>query len=162
MPAYRAAGYEAMIERYSLDVVSNWHRSFVSMESQVHRIEKEEGNIREVYPERYWPGESAGEQLEFALKYDGINLSILLSIFEVIDEDELLHYLYSKPTGKYTRKIWYMYEFLTGKQLPVDDMKQGNYINLLEEDRYYTIEKGYTVKRQRICLLYTSPSPRDS
>ncbi len=150
MPAYRAAGYEAMIERYSLDVVFNWHRSFVSTESQVHRIEKEEGSIREVYPERYWPGESAGEQLEFALKYDGINLSILLSIFEVIDEDELLHYLYSKPTGKYTRKIWYMYEFLTGKQLPVDDMKQGNYINLLEEDRYYTIEKGYTVKRQRI------------
>ena len=106
MSAYRAAGYEAMVERYSLDVIASWHRSFISTEGQVHRIEKEGGSTREIYPERYWPGESAGEQLEFALKYDGINLSILLSIFEVIDEDELLQYLHSKPTGKYARKIW--------------------------------------------------------
>ncbi len=150
MSAYRAAGYEALIEKYHLDVIANWHRSFVSKESQVHRIEKETETVREIYPERYWPGSSAGEQLEFSLKYDGVNLAILLSIFEAIDEDELLEHLHSKPTGKYTRKIWFLYEFLTEKKLPLDDMKQGNYIDLLEPDRYYTVEKGRPVKRQRI------------
>jgi len=82
MSAYRAAGYEALIERYQLDVIPNWHSSFVAVETQVHKIEKEVNTVKELYPERYWPGESVGEQLEFALKYDGINLPILFSVFK--------------------------------------------------------------------------------
>ena len=69
MPAHRTAGYEALIERYGLDVLPHWHHSFVSKESQVHRIKKDGDTVHEIYPERYWPGDSAGEQLEFALKY---------------------------------------------------------------------------------------------
>ena len=150
MSAYRAAGYEALIERYKLEVIPNRHSSFVAKETQVHKIEKEVNTVKELYPERYWPGESAGEQLEFALKYDGINLAILFSVFQVIDEKELLQYLHSKPTGKYARRLWYLYEFLTGKKLPIDDLKQGNYIDLLDNDLYYTLETGKTIKRQRI------------
>ncbi len=150
MPTHRAVGYEALIGRYGLDVIPNWHHSFVSKESQVHRIERDGDIVREIYPERYWPGDSVGEQLEFALKYDGVNLAILLTLFEVIDEKKLLDYLHSKPTGKYARRIWYLYEFLLEKKLPIDDMKQGNYVDMLESDRYYTIEKGEAIKRQRI------------
>ncbi len=150
MPAYRAAGYEALIKRYDLDVIPNWHSSFVARETQVHKIEKERGTVKEFYPERYWPGESAGEQLEFALKYDGVNLAILFSVFEAMSEEELLRYLYSKPTGKYARRLWYLYEFLTNKKLPIDDLKQGNYIDLLDNKHYYTLDTGKSIKRQRI------------
>lgn len=150
MSAYRAAGYEALIERYSLDVIPNWHSSFVAVETQVHKIEKDVHTVREHYPERYWPGESIGEQLEFALKYDGINLAILFSVFKTMDEKELLDYLRSKPTGKYARRLWYLYEFLIGKKLPIDDMKQGNYVDLLDSERYYTLDTGKSIKRQRI------------
>jgi hypothetical protein len=150
MSAYRAAGYEALIERYQLDVIPNWHSSFVAVETQVHKIEKEVNTVKELYPERYWPGESAGEQLEFALKYDGINLSILFSVFKTMDEEELLQYLHSKPTGKYARRLWYLYEFLTGKKLPIEDMKQGNYVDLLDKELYYTLDTGRSIKRQRI------------
>jgi len=150
MTTYRSAGYEALIARYSLDVIPNWHRSLVAAESQVHKIETEDDAVREKYPERYWPGESLGEQLEFALKYDGINLAILSALFEHIDENELLSYLQSKPTGKYARKLWYLYEFLTDRTLPMDDLKQGNYVDLLETELYYTLETGISVKRYRI------------
>jgi len=150
VPAYRPAGYEALINRYSLDVMPNWHHSFVSKDSQVHRIQKDGDAVHESYPEKYWPGDSVGEQLEFALKYDGVNLIILLGIFEALAENELLEYFYSKPTGKYARRIWYFYEFLTENRLPIADMTQGNYVELLESDRYYTLEVGKTVKRQRV------------
>jgi len=150
MSAYRAAGYEALIERYHLEVIPNWHSSFVAVETQVHKIEKNLNTMREHYPEKYWPGESAGEQLEFALKYDGINLAILFSVFKAMDEEELLQYLHSKPTGKYARRLWYLYEFLTGKKLPIDDLKQGNYVDLLEADLYYTLDSRKSIKRQRI------------
>lgn len=150
MSTYRAAGYKALIKRYDLDVIPNWHSSFVANETQVHRIEKEVNTVKEHYPERYWPGESVGEQLEFALKYDGVNLAILFSVFQVVEEKELLQYLRSKPTGKYARRLWYLYEFLTGKELPIDDLKQGNYVDLLENELYYTLNTGKSIKRQRI------------
>lgn len=150
MSAYRAAGYEALIDRYHLEVIANWHSSFVAKEMQVHKIEKESYAVKEFYPERYWPGDSLGEQLEFALKYDGINLAILFSVFKATEEDELLVYLHSKPTGKYARRLWYLYEFLTGKQLPLDDLKQGNYVDLLDSKLYFTIDKPKSIKRQRI------------
>ncbi|RMG79621.1 MAG: cell filamentation protein Fic, partial [Chloroflexi bacterium] len=46
-------------------------------------------------------------------------------------------------------KIWYLYEFLTGNTLPLDDVKQGNYVDLLEEDKYYTAPPR-PIRRQRV------------
>ena len=56
----------------------------------------------------------------------------------------------SSRTGKYVRRLWFLYEFLTGKTLPLDDLKRGNYIDLLEPDEYYTVTPVRQVRRQRI------------
>ena len=95
-------------------------------------------------------GKPLGNHLEFALKYDGTNLAILASLFQKIEEDELLEYVRSKPTGKYARRLWFLYEFLTGKTLPLDDLRQGNYVDLLEPDAYYTVAPARPIRRQRI------------
>lgn len=98
----------------------------------------------------YWPGDTTGDNLEFALKYDGTNPEILLSLFDVIPEEEISEWIISKPTGKYARRIWYLYEFLTGQKPPLSDLKQGNYVELLESDQYFTIKPGQRIQRQRI------------
>lgn len=146
---FRPAGYAAIIERYDLDVIPNRHRSLVAS-SGIHRIDSRQGIIEEVYPAKYWPGDTLGNHLEFALKYDGTNLAILSVLFEHAGEADLLEYVRSKPTGKYARRLWFLYEFLTGSMLPLDDIKQGNYIDLLEPGEYYTIAPGRQVRRQRI------------
>jgi len=43
-----------------------------------------------------------------------------------------------------------MYEFVTGKTLPLDDVKRGNYIDLLEPDKYHTSASARQIRRQRI------------
>ena len=146
---YRPVGYTALIERYDLDVIPNWHKSLVTA-SGIRRIDSSESVIAEVYPSKYWPGDALGGHLEFALKYDGTNLAILNMIFQKAEDEELLEYVRSKPTGKYARRIWFLYEFLTGKTLPLDDLKRGNYIYLLEPDEYYTVTPAIRVRRQRI------------
>ena len=146
---HRPAGYAALIERYGLDVIPNWHRSFVAT-TGTHRISSSRGVIEEVYPSKYRPGDTPGDHLEFALKYDGANLAILASLFQEIAEEDFLEYLQSKPTGKYARRLWFLYEFLTGKTLPLDDVKRGNYIDLLEPNKYYTVTPARQVRRQRI------------
>lgn len=146
---HRLAGYAALIERYNLDVIPNWHRSCVAT-TGTHRIYSTGGVIVESYPSKYWPEETLGDHLEFALKYDGTNLAILASLFQKVAEQDFLEYVRSKPTGKYARRLWFLYEFLIGKTLPLNDVKRGNYIDLLEPDKYYTVTPVRRVRRQRI------------
>lgn len=78
--AIRPAGYSALIERFDLSTLPNWHRSRVTT-SGVHKVETRGGEVTETYPPSYWPGDDAAGQLAFALKYDGNNLAILASLF---------------------------------------------------------------------------------
>lgn len=145
----RLAGYAALVERYALEVIPNWHRSLVST-GAIRRMDSTGGLIEEVYPSKYWPGGALGDHLEFALKYDGTNLSILASLFGVVPRDEFQAYVGSRSTGKYARRLWFLYEFLTSKILDLDDLRQGNYVDLLDADRYYTVTPVRQVRRQRI------------
>ena len=145
----RPAGYAYLLEMMDLACMPHWHTSFVSS-SGTHRTKVQDGAIKDIYPVRYWPGGTVGDHFEFALKYDGVNLGLLARIFEKVSQDELTRYIKSKPTGKYARKIWFFYEFLTGKQLPVDDMTSGNYVDALETTDYYTVENGEKSSRHRI------------
>jgi len=146
---YRLVGYAALIQRYDLDVIPNWHKSLVAT-SGIHRINSSRSVIEEVYPSKYWPGDTLGDHLKFALKYDGTNLAILASLFQKTAGEDLLEYVRSKPTGKYARRLWFLYELLTGKILPLDDLKRGNYIDLLEPDEYYTVTPNRQIRRQRV------------
>lgn len=144
----RPAGYAALAARYSVTALPNWHESFVAT-GNTRLVESFDGRERVTYPSSYWQGESIGDHLEFALKYDGINLAILAQIFRQIPKDELVAYVRSKPGGKYARRIWFLYERLTEDRLPLDDLTRGNYIDLLDTDRYY-VSSGRPVRRQRL------------
>lgn len=146
---YRLAGYAELIERYSFEVIPNWHKSLVAT-TGAHWIDSTGSVIEEVYPSKYWPGDTLGDHLEFALKYDGTNLAIIASLFQKVAEKDFLEYVKSKPGGKYARRLWLLYEFLTGKTLPLDDVQRGNYIDLIDPDKYYTVTPGRQIRRQRI------------
>ena len=152
MQQNRPAGYAFLLEKYKLDAIPNWHSSRIAPTGTRSEI-IQDGLVETTYPRSYWPGERDGNHLEFALKYDGINLATLALIFEVIDAASLRDWIASKPTGKYARKIWFLYEFLTGRQLLLADLTQGNYIYLLESNKYYSARWSSgqeIVQRQRI------------
>lgn len=145
----RLAGYAALTGQYRLDVIPNWHRSLVAT-GGTHRVDTTGGVVQEIYPAKYWPGDTLGDHMEFALKYDGTNLAILDSLFQEVAAEDFLAYVRSKPTGKYARRLWFLYEFLTGKTIEMDDVKQGNYIDLLDPDQYCTVAPARQIRRQRI------------
>lgn len=145
----RPAGYAFLIGRYELSVLPNWHTSSVSSTGALRSTMKD-GQVKSIYPQSYWPGDRLGDHLEFALKYDGVNLGILAALFNQTPADEIAAWVSSKPTGKYARKVWFLYEFLTGRELPLLDLDKGNYVELLETDRYYTTAPGRRIQRQRI------------
>ena len=145
----RLVGYAFLTRQYGLSALPNWHTSSVSSTGTLRSTIKD-GQVESVYPQSYWPGEGTGDHLEFALKYDGVNLGLLSTLFNVAPTDEIVAWIRSKSTGKYARRVWFLYEFLTGRELPLPDLTKGNYIELLESDRYYTATPGRRVQRQRV------------
>jgi hypothetical protein len=146
----RPAGYAALIERLGLHVIPHWHESSVATGGGTHRIHATGDIVRQTYTPRYWPGEGLGDHLEFALKYDGTNLAVLASVFRAIDAAEFTTYVQSRPTGKYARRLWYLYELITGQRLPIKDLARGSYVDLLDPEAYYTARPARQVRRQRI------------
>jgi hypothetical protein len=146
-PEWRSVGYSALIERFSIKALPHYCRSFIGGTRQTH---VEPDQVTEVYPRSYALGDSLSEQLEFALKYEGVNLEILALLFEKIDPEELTRYIRSKLTGKNARRLWYLYEFLTGRRLDIEDLKRGNYVPLLDDKRYFTSNVPYRRSRYRI------------
>lgn len=147
--ASRPAGYAALVAEYGIAAIPNWHASQVAAVN-THRIATTNGMVTETYPTTYWPGDGLGNHLEFAFKYDGVNLAILACVFHAADPVELTEYIASKPTGKYARRIWYLYEYITGQRLQLADLKRGNYVDLLEPDDYVTTSQSERVQRQRV------------
>ena len=143
------AGYAWLLNRFGLTAMPNSHSSFVAATGG--RQQRAEGDrIEDTYTFQYWPGEKVGDHLEFALKYDGVNLSCLKIIFDAAAEAEIVDYIKSKPTGKYARRIWFFYEFLTGRRLPIEDLSKGNYLEALEPDIYYTLARGGKSRRHHV------------
>lgn len=145
----RSAGYAAIVGNLGLRIIPNWHASIVAT-GGTHRIESAGGVVTETYTSRYWPGDGLGDQLEFALKYDGVNLAILASIFRAVGATQIAAYVRTKPMGKYARRIWYLYELITGEKLPLDDLKRCSYVDLLESDLYVTSSRSKRIGRQGI------------
>jgi Fic family protein len=102
-----------------------------------------------IYSSTYWPGEALFSHLTFSLKYETLNLLALKRIFEKIKPEELEPYIVESPSSIYSRKIWFLYEWLTQKILNLENLKGITYSKLLDEDDYFTI-KGQNHPRQRI------------
>lgn len=145
-PGSSPIGYAKAIADYRLAVLPP-HQLSAWAPGAGKRVRHEEGRELVLYPSTYDPGPSLFEHLEFALKHEGVSLEVLAALFraaETADGDSfvkrLCRHIRGRPTGQYTRRLWFLYEFLTGRPLPLEDVTQGNYIELLDPQRYYTAE----------------------
>lgn len=84
------------------------------------------------------------------MKYEGINLLVLKKLHEKLSENEIVTFLQEEPLSQYSRKLWFLYEWLLGIKLPIDDLQVSNYVPLVDESRQYAIENGENSGRHRI------------
>jgi Fic family protein len=102
-----------------------------------------------VFAPKYQPEDSLYKHLVFALKYEGVNLLILKYLFSKINKEDVLSLLRIEPTGQYSRKIWFLYEWLMTERLDIPDLTIKNFVPLIDEKRQYSI-KGERSSRHRI------------
>ncbi|MDC7244479.1 MAG: Fic family protein [Sphaerochaetaceae bacterium] len=138
------AGYAAIIDAYNLSAPFPLLKMAIGMK---HTIIK--GDSWHLLTPRYQPENTLKGHIEFALKYEGIDLCILKKLFETIKKEEIEKIVLETVTGIYTRRIWFLYEWLTGSLLEIPDLTRGNYIKILDPQRYICVT-GENSQRHRV------------
>jgi len=141
----RSAGSQWLKEHYHLSDFVITHSSYIGSNESIELTLK--GTVEQVYGMKYAPSiPTPLLHLEFSLKYDDLSLDFLKTVFENIPSEDIVTFIESSPSGKYARKIGFLYEFLTGQLLSIKKTITGNYIDLLDTKKYVT---GKTVKNAR-------------
>ncbi|HBX36317.1 MAG TPA: hypothetical protein DEG76_03015 [Pseudohongiella sp.] len=89
-------------------------------------------------------------QMHAAIKHQGIRLHFFAAMFRKVNVAEFTTFIASKPMSQYNRVLWFLFEWLTNSKLDLPDLKSGNYINLFEDEFYYTLKTGHRDKRTRV------------
>lgn len=138
------AGYAALIAACGLAAPPP-HRLYAI--GRHHKIVDGEG-WRLLTP-RHAPENSLAGQLTFALKWEGLDLAVLKRLFEAVAPDEIAALVRAQPTGAYARRIWFLYEWLTGDELDLTDATEGRYVDALDPGLQFAIP-GERSPRHRV------------
>lgn len=147
-PEGNRIGYVWLAERFRVETVPYWRESWALAKGARHSVERDGRQIEYLPPARD-PGDDVFAQLEFALKREGLHLELLRKLLPQLEPGNVGDYVRSKPTGRYARVIWWLYEAFTQNLLELPNLEIGNYVDLLD-DKIYVTGPVRKVKRQRI------------
>jgi hypothetical protein len=99
------------------------------------------------------PDDTFSGHLEFALKWEGVDLGVLAALFKVVTDDEIAAAVRSKPTGAYAGRPWYLHDSLTGRRLDIPDPGKVKAIAVVDPAKQFAIASGFRpgTKRSTTC-----------
>lgn len=150
----KSVGYNFLISNFGLRVCETRMHSYL-WESSKKKESIIDSRQECHYPLKFWNsrGDDWTNHLEFAFKYEGINLEVLVALFKELSLEDVAKTVKSKPLGGFSRRLWFCYEFLTGMQLPIEDLKTGNYISLLNEELQFALPQSSSVREGRYRIV---------
>jgi Fic family protein len=104
----------------------------------------------EFYPRQYAVGSDIASHLRFALRYEPIDLSVLVAALKAIRPAELEAWVRREPTGAYSRRAWFFYETFTGRTADLEDVRSGNYVEALDSERYIVADRRNSARHRVI------------
>ncbi len=102
-----------------------------------------------IFDKRYGPCEHITDHLAFALRHEPMDLLVLKRALDAIPATDMVAFINSAPTGAFTRRAWFFYEWLTGKTLPLEDAATVTAVEALDPDTYFTSTPRLS-KRHRV------------
>jgi Fic family protein len=138
------AGYAALIAAFRLQVPVPDEIVAIGDKHTLRR----EGRWRVLTP-RYRPAPTVAAHVEFALRHEGVDLGVLNALFQAAPREFIEEWVRSEPTGQHARRIWFLYEWLTGARLDLPDAPKAPYARVLDDARQFAA-RGEPITRHRI------------
>lgn len=103
-----------------------------------------------VFDSRYALSDDLEEHLLFALKHENIDLLVLKRILLAIAPKTIEEIVSKSPTGPVSRRLWFLFEFLTGNTLSLSDVEgRPAAVDVLDSEKYFTVP-GELSRRHRV------------
>ena len=140
-------GFTALVDSLGLRVPVPAVRSEIVQGARRTRIEGD--RVFEQYPPSYARGDTLFEHLRFGMRYEPVDLGVLAAFFRAVPKKEVEDWVRSEPTGKFTRRAWYLYELLMGSTLDIPDVPRTGAVPVLNP-KFHITTSGFLVSRQRV------------
>ncbi len=141
----KLAGYSALIDQYDLQMPLPRQLAAIGM----RRNPSSFGRWRLLTNRQAAPA-SLGEQLEFALKHEGVNLSVLSALFGAAPKQEFEAWISATPGGANTRRIWFIYEWMTEQLLDVPPVPKIRAVPVIDRNKQFGLDGGNRSARHSI------------
>ena len=136
-------GYTAVIEKLKLQIPLPLVKAMVS---EKYRSIKDESWL--IFSASYLPQDNTDisriqalyNHLVFALKYEGVNLLVFAKLQEQLSHEELLALVTIEPLGQYSRRIWFLLEWVSG--MPIvgkSDISKKSYVPVVDTKLQFAV-----------------------
>jgi hypothetical protein len=155
-------GYCWLADSYQLPIIDLWQQCYIDSAARGRQEQQDLGTHRiQLFETRYQPEDTLVGHLQFALRYEGLNLQVLSLLFETADSQQLCEWLSERPTSAYARRACFLYEWLTGAELPMESPvpPKMRYVDALDTDKQFG--SGLVTKDARFRVSDNLPGTRD-
>mgnify|MGYP006441780969 CR=1 FL=1 len=94
-----------------------------SLGTQRRELQSPYGGFEREYPPQYAPEATLVGHLEFALKYDGVELTVLHDLFQCCGPKPIADAVHERPTSRYRRKMGFLGIRIKWLMIPSDPPK---------------------------------------
>lgn len=143
-------GYAHLIERHALAAKPLLIHARVSSGTKGRGLRAHGDHLELAVEPSYHPGESLVDHLQFALRYEGINLEVLALLFERTGAPQIEAWLAQQPESVYARRAAFLYEWLTGTRLAAAVPRKARYVPVLDTGMQFGPADGPRDKRLRV------------
>ncbi|BCG83777.1 Fic family protein [Mesorhizobium sp. 113-3-3] len=139
------AGYAALAEHYEL--AAPLPQRLAAIAERHHPQSTDEWLL---LTPRHRPPPTLENQLIFAFRYEGVDLQVLFQLFSAIKAADIETIVRRAPTGSFARRLWFLYEWLTGETLEIADPGKVRLVPIIDTDQQFALSKGDPSARHKI------------
>src|SRR4051812_23624884 len=103
--ATQRVGYAALVENHGLRCLPHYRTSEISTAAKAQQLVSDGPPAHYRFEPKYKPVDTIAGHLEFALKYEGVNLEILKALFQKTGPSEIEAWLKATPNSRFARRV---------------------------------------------------------
>ena len=155
------AGYCWLADSYQFPIIDLWQQCYIDSAARGRRAQDLGSHRIQLFETRYQPDDTLVGHLQFALRYEGLNLQVLRMLFQTAESQQLCEWITENPTSAYARRACFVYEWLTGTELPMESPvpTKMRYVDALDTDKQFG--SGVVTKDARFRVNDNLPGTRD-
>lgn len=141
-----SVGYTRLISTFNLECVEPSLNAVI--DTAIKGRKETEGTLS--FEPKYRPENNLIGDLQFAFRYEGINLQVLYFLFRKEVKTQIQTWLDRQPESKYARQAGFLYEWLTNDSINTNVPSKASYIKLLDDKLQFGISSGVKTHKFRV------------